>query len=122
MATIKTETNSNPSRKPVVPPASDGPIVAANIALVQAQSSQTQLIYVDSVVGMLMGPYVCKLVFGNPTSADQLNPVVTLAMPVNAVYDLVQNLTRALAQSSVQDQLAAQYTKIQSQLRAIETK
>lgn len=56
----------------------------------------TELIYVDNMMGLAVGPFVTKIILGSEYAPNQHTPKITLVMPTNALFAMANHVKNIL--------------------------
>lgn len=80
--------------------------------------SDAPLVYVDTLVGLAIGPFVSKMILGVENPGQQNSPSLQVTMPTNSLYELAKNIIELLANEDAQKSIAKGHADFQGQLNS----
>ena len=77
------------------------------------------VVYVDQVAQIGLGPFVTKLTFGTGTVQGEIpKPVITVVMPTNAVLTMCQHIVTVIGQDETKKGLVAELERYLAAIQA----
>lgn len=66
------------------------------------QLTDVPLVYVDTLMGLAIGPFVSKVILGVENSPQHPNATLQISMPTNALNDLANHILEILSKPDAQ--------------------